>query len=61
VAQMFRISGKAVVRLHADGRLRGQACDGRGHYLYQAPASSSLKAPQHAARNNVKYEVQYEA
>jgi len=61
VAQMLDVSEKAVARLRADGRLRGQACDGRGHYLYQAPASSSLKPPQHAARNNVKYEVQYEA
>ncbi|MCX6922415.1 MAG: recombinase family protein [Verrucomicrobia bacterium] len=61
VAQMLAVSEKAVARLRADGRLRGRACDGRGHYLYQAPASSSLKPPQHAARNNVKYEVQYEA
>lgn len=61
VAQLFGISEKAVMRLRADGRLRGQACDDRPHYLYQAPASSSLKAPEHAARNNIKYEVQYEA
>ena len=30
VAQMLAIAEKAVARLRADGRLRGQACDGRG-------------------------------
>jgi hypothetical protein len=61
LAQMLAIPEKAVAQLRADGRTRGQACDGRGPYLYQAPARSSLKPPLYAARNNVKYEVQHEA
>jgi DNA invertase Pin-like site-specific DNA recombinase/F0F1-type ATP synthase membrane subunit b/b' len=60
MAQLLGISEKAVLRLRADGRLRSQHCTDR-RYLYEAPATSSLKAPQHAARNNIKYEVQYEA
>ncbi len=61
MAQLLNISEKAVVRLHADGRLRGQKCDDRGHVLYHAPVNAPLRTPVHAARNNLKYEVQYGA
>lgn len=61
MAQRLNISEKTVVRLHANGRLRGQKCDDRAQFLYHAPANAPLRTPMHAARNNLRYEVQYEA
>jgi DNA invertase Pin-like site-specific DNA recombinase len=61
MAQLLNISERTVVRLHADGRLRGQKCDDRSHFLYHAPANAPLRTAVHAARNNLRYEVQYEA
>jgi excisionase family DNA binding protein len=61
MAQVLNISERTVVRLHADGRLRGQKCDHRSHFLYHASANAPLRTPEHAARNNLRYEVQYEA
>ena len=58
---MLNISEKAVFRLHADGRLRGQKCDDHGQFLYEAPINAPLRTPKHAAWNNIKHEVQYGA
>lgn len=61
MAQRLNISEKTVVRLHADGRLRGEKCDDRSHCLYYAPANAPIRTPVQDARNNLRYEVQYEA
>jgi len=61
LAQRLSISEKTVVRLHADGRLRGEKCGDRSQFLYFAPANGPLRTPQQAARNNLRYEVQHEA
>jgi len=61
MAELLGLAQKTVVRLHADGRLRGQSCDDRSHYLYEAPERAPARTALHAARKNLKYEVQYEA
>ena len=61
MAERLNFSEKTVVRLHTDGRLRGQECDDRSRFLYQSPANTPLRTPMNAARNNLRYEVQYEA